>query len=423
MRLSFDWDAHDRKAVIEGMQEAFRHRAWAICFASIYEAGWKYDYSTCDQLLSSARGIKRHYTRSIKSGGVQGALEGRSTPGAGQGLLGSTKSRSLPSPSGVPALAASPRLLFMYPEGGCDSVAITTNELLRLPSGMYLNDSLIDFDLRLSLERCTASVREQCHIFSCFFFRKLKDNIASAAESLTKVDIFSKSLVVIPINEHLHWYMALIWNASAALAPPEPATSLDGTSYSSPKDDEDDDDSVLNVDSDALTDADAPFASSQGAAPRPSSKGSSNVDDTLIVIFDSLGRSHRTSTVGHIKKFIIKEALYKHGVAVAPSAIRSISPRLPRQGNHYDCGCFLLEYASRLLKDPAEVVGRIRHGEEMSSWFPPEDAAMRRTLLRSKIESLTPAGSHGAAEGENVAVEADSKSDVELVQGPARRQQ
>lgn len=136
----------------------------------------------------------------------------------------------------IPKLEQTPRLLFIYPPGSVDAVAITSNELLRLADGVYLNDSLIDFDLRCTYSAAPPSVRTETHIFSCFFYRKLTENTtaaAVAAHSITKINIFQKRLLLLPINEQylprappstpsppsLHWYLALIWDPAAVFLP------------------------------------------------------------------------------------------------------------------------------------------------------------------------------------------------------------
>lgn len=38
--------------------------------------------------------------------------------------------------------------LFSYPEGEVDSIQVTSHELERLEPGIWLNDTLIDFELK-----------------------------------------------------------------------------------------------------------------------------------------------------------------------------------------------------------------------------------------------------------------------------------
>jgi Ulp1 family protease len=110
--------------------------------------------------------------------------------------------------SPIPRSDPNPKLLFIYPPIGANYISITSNELLRLPEGVYLNDSLVDFDLRLIFDRSSENVRIQTHIFSSFFYRKISE--AGFCEMLTKVNVFEKSFIFIPINEAYNGMAKLI---------------------------------------------------------------------------------------------------------------------------------------------------------------------------------------------------------------------
>lgn len=98
----------------------------------------------------------------------------------------------------TPVLESRPRLLFTYPSNGQDTVTITSNDVLRLPEGYYLNDSIIDFDLRRLYIESPASVQAQVHIFSSFFYRKLS-NEGTLVNA--RINIFEKRFSFVPINE------------------------------------------------------------------------------------------------------------------------------------------------------------------------------------------------------------------------------
>lgn len=100
----------------------------------------------------------------------------------------------------IPRTDAKPRLLFSYPFGSHSSISITSNELLHLPEGVYLNDSLIDFDLRYTVEHLPSPLHRITHIFSSFFFRKISSQRA-ASHSPTRINIFEKTYCFVPINE------------------------------------------------------------------------------------------------------------------------------------------------------------------------------------------------------------------------------
>ena len=59
--------------------------------------------------------------------------------------------------------------------------------------------------------------RSKVHIFSTFFWRRLTDqgngraNFANVSNWSRKIDIFERDLLFIPINENLHWSLAIIY--------------------------------------------------------------------------------------------------------------------------------------------------------------------------------------------------------------------
>lgn len=95
-----------------------------------------------------------------------------------------------------------PRTLFAYiPENG-SAITITSNELVRLPEGVYLNDTLIDFNLKYMAEHVSPETRARTHIFSSFFYRKLKEaDLINGQEVKSPVNIFEKTFIFTPINE------------------------------------------------------------------------------------------------------------------------------------------------------------------------------------------------------------------------------
>ncbi|CAG7846551.1 SubName: Full=Related to protease ULP2 protein {ECO:0000313/EMBL:CCA67820.1} [Serendipita indica DSM 11827] len=120
---------------------------------------------------------------------------------------------------------------------------ITKGEHERLQPGEFLNDTLIEFGLRLWMEKLKISDpqrAEQIHVFSPFFYKKLKtpdpaNGYAAVRTWTSKVDIFSKRYLVVPINEkyvaprlrldihvidigvRAHWYLVVIMYPGNAL--------------------------------------------------------------------------------------------------------------------------------------------------------------------------------------------------------------
>jgi Ulp1 family protease len=150
------------------------------------------------------------------------------------------------------------KILCRWPPTGRQELAITAADYFRLYGDEFLNDTLIDFGLRYVVEdqlgkkakpetpnetpaHLLDGLRpEDVHVFNPFFYKKLATkvkinrpaNSASdepypewpAYESVrkwtNKVDVFQKKFLVIPVNENLHWYMAVIYNPGVVLEDP-----------------------------------------------------------------------------------------------------------------------------------------------------------------------------------------------------------
>jgi len=88
-------------------------------------------------------------------------------------------------------------------------VSITNGLLKRLDPGEFLNDTLIEFGLKLWLDEIRErdpGLAERVHIFSSFFYKKLKgksaqDGYQSIRKWTAKFDFFEKDYIIVPINE------------------------------------------------------------------------------------------------------------------------------------------------------------------------------------------------------------------------------
>jgi Ulp1 family protease len=121
------------------------------------------------------------------------------------------------------ATSASAEIFIVYsPLGVSKSERVTLTEadvaILR-GKETFLNDSLIDFWLAYVLHvRMSPALRQRIHIFSSFFFTRMSTAAArKEAEDQRRVhkwtksvDVFTKDFVVVPINEHLHWKVAIV---------------------------------------------------------------------------------------------------------------------------------------------------------------------------------------------------------------------
>lgn len=277
------------------------------------------------------------------------------------------KASSAYCPTVPPDLEANPRLLFTYPPDGIDVISINSNDMLRLAEGYYLNDSIIELDLRRLYLEAETWIKEQVHIFSSFLYRKLAKEGSTC--STIPVNIFERTFSFIPINEHLHWYLALIYNPMGAIVASASSNINDGFSEGH-KDG-------------------SSFPAPDSSSPSPS-QGSVTTSNAYVVIFDSLGSKHRRASVEKLKAFICSEARLKMDVAIEKRQIGALYPKLPLQKNSTDCGCFLLEYVDRFLQRPNEIMDSIIERKDLSKWFSHGDAELRRLTIKKFIEAKSP---------------------------------
>ncbi|KAJ7195469.1 hypothetical protein GGX14DRAFT_474847 [Mycena pura] len=121
-------------------------------------------------------------------------------------------------------------VILVYPPGQAGAVNITNSDLTRLAPGEFLNDTLIEFGLKLwlqGLEKDHPELVKQIHVFSSFFYKKLnkknfQEGYASVRKWTNKIDLFGKKYIIIPINENLHWYLAIIYHPEHILNPLPP---------------------------------------------------------------------------------------------------------------------------------------------------------------------------------------------------------
>ncbi|KAJ4482276.1 hypothetical protein J3R30DRAFT_3681499 [Lentinula aciculospora] len=119
-------------------------------------------------------------------------------------------------------------ILSYPPAAATGAVKITNGDYNRLLPDEYLNDTLIEFGLKLwhhELATENPELADQIHVFNSFFYKKLnKKNLEEGYQSVkrwtSKFDIFSKKFVIVPINENMHWYLAIIYQPELVLLPP-----------------------------------------------------------------------------------------------------------------------------------------------------------------------------------------------------------
>uniref|UniRef100_A0A8C4ND93 Ubiquitin-like protease family profile domain-containing protein n=1 Tax=Eptatretus burgeri TaxID=7764 RepID=A0A8C4ND93_EPTBU len=125
---------------------------------------------------------------------------------------------------GVPGAAT--KLVVYPPPPAVGGMVVTREDLACLDEGEFVNDVIIDFYLKyLVSEKLPREDSSRIHIFSSFFYQRLSQRGERDSPRIPiqkrrhmrvrtwtrHVDLFSKELVFVPINEAAHWFLAVIY--------------------------------------------------------------------------------------------------------------------------------------------------------------------------------------------------------------------
>lgn len=242
---------------------------------------------------------------------------------------------------------------------------ITYNDFKTLYNNDWINDTLIDFFIAYEMNRAVDELRliqkHDVFAFNSFFFTKLFTKAEhqpappyyeNIRRWLAKVDLMSFLSVIIPINEHLHWYFAIIKNLPALL------------DYSKA--------AAQNVESE----------NGESTQNRPGPKPM-----VEIFVIDSLKQNH--SNLGPPLREVIKEYCKdKHGVEVSTDLIRLKNARVSKQKNFNDCGIHVIYNITKWLENPlvSEQIWKT-HGRSKSLVFKASERdGMRRRCINLLLE-------------------------------------
>ncbi|KAG4306493.1 hypothetical protein PORY_000481 [Pneumocystis oryctolagi] len=280
-------------------------------------------------------------------------------------------------------------------------VVLYDDDIERLNDGEFLNDTIIDFYLKYiqnKLFQNNPSKIEESYIFNTFFYKRLVDKDRFGKKggyqnvrkwtSKTKIDLFTKKYVVVPVNESLHWYVAIICNLDAMSHKPSikdtdkniQSTCRDKISpfFSKKKkttnsfnrsknyniynnllsfqdnkaNDKDkyNDINMINQE----TDLEGSFET-ESYTQILSKKDDISTRKPVIIIFDSLGGQHNI-TLRNLRDYLYEEAKDKRDLELDKANIAGIHAKVPQQSNYCDCGVFLLHYVEQFLNDPDRVL-------------------------------------------------------------------
>lgn len=366
---------------------------------------------------------------------------------------------------------------------------VEKDDIPRLDEGQCLNDNLIGFYLRYlfsELERERPEVARRLYFHNTFFYDKLKPkrgraiNYDGVKTWTAKVDLFSYDYIVVPVNEHYHWWVAIICNpgrmdsaaprnfhsdededgiqvemdvgggdnGQATAQTRDGGDAMDIDSHRSAQDvlrRRAEPSSRMSIDSVGESDeavseagedkgADGTAGSDEDGSrqlpsktssqkPKKSGKGVSgpgprkyNPEDPRIITLDSLGTSHSPACT-HLKQYLIAELRDKKGRAMDYSQpIGMKATNIPEQNNFCDCGVYLLGYIEEFLKDPDTFVHDLLRREHRRWDF---DASETRNDLRNLIFDLHEEYQNGQEKLRRRKAQAKLKKQLSSPGGPA----
>ncbi|RMZ83988.1 hypothetical protein DV737_g1262, partial [Chaetothyriales sp. CBS 132003] len=328
-----------------------------------------------------------------------------------------------------------------YPRESRKREIVEYSDLLRLDEDQFLNDSLISFFIRYlqhQLELSNPDLLKKMHFFNTYFFDTLtknskgrKDvNHAGVARWTKNIDIFSRDFVVVPVNDNLHWYLAIICNLSAFTkrrrhsGDDEEDDSADGAATSIeiledlqlPENSQDRDSGhlqsiqqtrqsfqelTLQDPRDVMPSA-SPEAkgSSQTGARTPPGKAKAgrgkkskirkslpkyDPETPIIITLDSLGQA-RGSAVSALKQYVVLEAKDKKALDIDRDDLKGMTAKgIPSQSNYSDCGLYMCMYLEQFVADAYGFVKKILQREDANLRWP---LKIRSDELRSRLRQL-----------------------------------
>lgn len=250
-----------------------------------------------------------------------------------------------------------------------EGIELTSRDIQYLDDEQWLNDSVLDFFMRLIVDvMAPDALRGDLYVASSFFFQKLTSGgVADGEEGWHNVKRWTRSLAggplgrryfVVPINEqNMHWWMAVICH---------PSQALDNTSYQT--------------------------EGNHGNQPR------------IVCLDSAVDAPPKKKSVGFLRGYIWREwceqqlsatsfpiddvfAALQVGKNRTMSLLRCVEKaEVPRQANGWDCGVFIIEYLLQLLcsKQALRALGLARHNH----WFDQNAVSHRRAQLRWIVTSL-----------------------------------
>ena len=296
-----------------------------------------------------------------------------------------------------------------YPHPGRRAAVVAFEDLARLDDDEFLNDNLILFFVRyleIHMEKNNPEVYKRMHFFNTYFYEALTKttngrkglNYDAVSRWTKNINLFSRDFVVVPVNENLHWYVAIICNLPHFLGEkgdsgwPETTVSSDQQHEES----EEEGDQPTAETQKSLAGLSISDGEKNETTPtrkkRPGRRKSVRrslpkyeINKPVVITLDSLGHG-RSTTCTQLKNYVAQEAKDKRGLDIDPSDIRGMTAKeIPTQNNFSDCGLYVCVYLEQFIADPYNFIRRILQRDEGAQQWP---RRIRSEDLRSKLRQL-----------------------------------
>jgi Ulp1 family protease len=207
-----------------------------------------------------------------------------------------------------------------------EKISITRSDLDRCDEGEFLNDNIIDFELKhFENQYNTGHVKHNIHIFHTTFYPLLTKDIKRAVErvpSLDRVKIFDTDFVFVPINEGAHWSLVV--------------------------------------------------------ACFPSDK-----DRRSLMYCDSLYSSVKKLQVAKVAEYLKSRYKLEHPDDDDEIEFKEMLAELPKQNNSCDCGVYVIQYIEQIATlYPQDLPIRD------TNWFDKKDISAKRNSIRENIQTM-----------------------------------
>uniref|UniRef100_UPI00358F376C sentrin-specific protease 6-like isoform X2 n=1 Tax=Myxine glutinosa TaxID=7769 RepID=UPI00358F376C len=312
---------------------------------------------------------------------------------------------------------AATKLVVYPPPPAVGGMVVTREDLACLDEGEFVNDVIIDFYLKyLVSEKLPREDSSRIHIFSSFFYQRLSQRGERDSPRIPiqkrrhmrvrtwtrHVDLFSKELVFVPINEAAHWFLAVIRFPARQNSPttnmgcrqsPDPASGGDLSEGAPGVQELEKELQESGKTGENRGEGNEEMASAEPAEDEtPAScdlarrKNCSN--QPCILIMDSLNGASRAEVTKTLRGYLEEEWFVRKGSRrmFSKDTIRGFIPKVPQQDNYSDCGIYLLQFVESFFESP---IPSFEPPLVLDAWFTQERVKRKREEIQTLILRLS----------------------------------